>query len=74
MNRPQQRRGLGRGLGSLIPTAPTATDESGTPATPPEGSSAGEPPADDQVPTGAYFAELPIAQVQPNRVQPRQVF
>jgi ParB family chromosome partitioning protein len=74
VNRPQQRRGLGRGLGSLIPTAPTVTDESGTEATPTEGSSAGEPPAGDQVPPGAYFAELPIAQVKPNRVQPRQVF
>ncbi|MDP2773772.1 MAG: ParB/RepB/Spo0J family partition protein [Nocardioides sp.] len=78
MNRPQQRRGLGRGLGSLIPTAPAEPDqagESGTPSSPTEeGGSAADKPPGDQVATGAYFAELPIAQVQPNRVQPRQVF
>ncbi len=95
-NRPPQRRGLGRGLGSLIPTAPpeagseadAGTDGSvgagadggdrfGTagvtrlhPGT--EGSSSRAP---ELAPVaGAYFAELPVAQIQPNRVQPRQVF
>ena len=63
-NRPQQRRGLGRGLGSLIPTAP-AND--GTAAAPVAG--------DTLAPVeGAYFAELPIGQIVPNRVQPRTVF
>ncbi len=67
MSRPQQRRGLGRGLGSLIPTAPTETPESDRePAT---------RRSPDLAPVaGAYFAELPIAQVTPNAVQPRQVF
>jgi ParB family chromosome partitioning protein len=61
MTQDRQRRGLGRGLGSLIPTAPPEEQATGT--------------ADLQpVPGGAYFAELPIAQVSPNRVQPRQVF
>jgi ParB family chromosome partitioning protein len=64
MTQERQRRGLGRGLGSLIPTAPTATDEQqGT-------DTADRPP----VPAGAYFADLPIDQVSPNQVQPRQVF
>jgi ParB family chromosome partitioning protein len=58
MTQDRQRRGLGRGLGSLIPTeAPgggVATDVA--------------PPA------GAYFADLPIGQVSANQVQPRQVF
>ena len=67
MSRPQQRRGLGRGLGSLIPTTPTEAPES-----------RGETPAQDSsglAPVaGAYFADLPIAQVVPNAVQPRQVF
>ncbi|CAN5352262.1 ParB/RepB/Spo0J family partition protein [soil metagenome] len=71
-----QRRGLGRGLGSLIPTAPTA------PATPPaDGSAAGDasPPPGADAPqlvqvAGAYFAELPIGAITPNAVQPRQVF
>src|SRR5918994_664350 len=55
-----QRRGLGRGLGSLIPTGPAR------PA-----------PTEPDVPElvgGSYFAELPLASITPNRVQPRQVF
>ncbi|MCW2774974.1 MAG: chromosome segregation DNA-binding protein [Nocardioides sp.] len=68
-NRPPQRRGLGRGLGSLIPTGPPAD----------EGDQHAEqgPGADQgglQTVDGAYFAELPVGQIQPNRVQPRQVF
>jgi ParB family chromosome partitioning protein len=61
MTQDRQRRGLGRGLGSLIPTAPSsgqATDTADLAA----------------VPAGAYFAELPIGQITPNQVQPRQVF
>src|SRR6478752_4063110 len=60
-----RRRGLGRGLGSLIPTGPTATD-----VEEPQGASESLPP----VPAGAYFADLPIGEVAPNHVQPRQVF
>ncbi len=66
MTQDRQRRGLGRGLGSLIPTAPgSSTQEADG-----ERTSAGQAP----VPAGAYFADLPIAQVSPNHVQPRQVF
>jgi ParB family transcriptional regulator, chromosome partitioning protein len=63
MTQERQRRGLGRGLGSLIPTAPAPAEEesSGTADVLP-------------VPAGAYFADLPIGQVSPNQVQPRQVF
>lgn len=65
-NRPPQRRGLGRGLGSLIPTGP-AEDE--TPST------TGGTATDELTPVaGAYFAEVPIDQISPNKVQPRQVF
>jgi ParB family transcriptional regulator, chromosome partitioning protein len=67
MTQDRPRRGLGRGLGSLIPTAP-----------PPSPTTAGEVvvSADElpAVPAGAYFADLPIDQVAPNHVQPRQVF
>jgi ParB family chromosome partitioning protein len=80
VNRPTQRRGLGRGLGSLIPTAPAESTEGPrdggageqSPGAPDrtEAQDGGEP----QVVAGAYFAELPITQVQPNRMQPRQVF
>jgi ParB family chromosome partitioning protein len=60
MTQEKQRRGLGRGLGSLIPTAPPEETAAET----------DRPP----VPQGAYFADLPIGQVSPNKVQPRQVF
>ena len=65
-NRPPQRRGLGRGLGSLIPTGPTAEDG--------EGSTAGTDQTGLAPVDGAYFAEVPVGQISPNRVQPRQVF
>ncbi|WP_183094075.1 ParB/RepB/Spo0J family partition protein [Nocardioides stalactiti] len=83
------RRGLGRGLGSLIPTAPppgegavvteprpdadpTGSDASTAPATPSGPVPAGGP---ELVPVeGAYFTELDPTSIQPNHVQPRQVF
>jgi len=66
-----QRRGLGRGLGSLIPPAPPA-DETG----PGPSSSGAEPSSsvDQSSVAGAFFAELPVGQIVPNAVQPRQVF
>jgi len=63
MTQERQRRGLGRGLGSLIPTAPVATAED-------QSSESERAP----MPAGAYFADLPIDHVSPNKVQPRQVF
>lgn len=73
MTQDRQRRGLGRGLGSLIPTAPPdQAEQPGQPGQPETGSvaTADRPP----VPAGAYFADLPIGQVGPNHVQPRQSF
>ena len=69
-NRPPQRRGLGRGLGSLIPTGPS--DET----TRASAAAAGTATATDELApvAGAYFAEVPLEQITPNRVQPRQVF
>jgi ParB family chromosome partitioning protein len=61
-----QRRGLGRGLGSLIPPAPEPTDTAPTPD--------GQPPAQQEPVAGSVFAEIPVAQIVPNAVQPRQVF
>ncbi len=61
-----QRRGLGRGLGSLIPPAPEPTEA--TPA------ADGQPAADQPPVAGSVFAELPVEQIVPNAVQPRQVF
>jgi ParB family chromosome partitioning protein len=74
-NRPPQRRGLGRGLGSLIPTGPSPeADGEGA-----DGSGGTTVVADRSAPglapvAGAYFAEIPVGQIHPNRVQPRQVF
>lgn len=66
----QQRRGLGRGLGALIPTGPeiSGTAQRGAPET-----SAG---AQDLRATvgGAYFDEIPLIAVTPNPRQPRQAF
>jgi ParB family chromosome partitioning protein len=67
MTQDRPRRGLGRGLGSLIPTGPTPAEESAR-----TGAATG--PELPPVPAGAYFAELPIAEVSPSQVQPRQVF
>ncbi len=62
-----QRRGLGRGLGSLIPTSAPAGEEQD------QGPDPGAEP--ELVPVaGASFAELPIDAIRPNAVQPRQVF
>jgi ParB family transcriptional regulator, chromosome partitioning protein len=69
-HRPPQRRGLGRGLGSLIPTAPQHEDDGGSA---PDGRAPGS--GVDLAPVlGAHFAEVPVDQIRPNRVQPRQVF
>ncbi len=54
------KRGLGRGLGSLIPTAPSEP-------------AAGEEAPQPQV-AGAHFAELPVSAITPNPRQPREVF
>lgn len=59
----QQRRGLGKGLGALIPTAPPESAES--PETP-------VPGAEPDV--GAHFEELRVGAITPNPRQPRQTF
>ncbi len=72
----QQKRGLGRGLGALIPTAPGsagleshASDPAGAPVS---GSAVGmrEPQPVD----GTYFDEIAIGAITPNPRQPRQNF
>ena len=78
-----QRRGLGRGLGSLIPTGPArptpeeaaapAPGQSGPPGSGvPDGTPA--PPSPPELVGGSYYTELPLTVITPNRVQPRQVF
>ncbi|GAA2757369.1 ParB/RepB/Spo0J family partition protein [Actinopolymorpha rutila] len=82
------RRGLGRGLGALIPPAPP---QGANQAAPPTGhggtatTSASENPSDSGGVTpaqiaepaavaGAHFAEVPVDAIRPNARQPRQVF
>jgi ParB family chromosome partitioning protein len=72
--RPERRRGLGRGLGSLIPThevddALAARAAAAVDSTVGSTSTAGLTAVD-----GAYFAELPVTSIAPNARQPRQVF
>ncbi len=83
----ERRRGLGRGLGALIPTGPddrergvaavTTVPRETAPENGEGGTVAGASQGidDDLVPVdGARFAELPVASIQPNARQPRQDF
>ena len=88
MNRPAPKRGLGRGLGSLIPTAPVVNQEVRDADFAPGSTTSGEadPRSTEDVNgrqieeselrpvDGAYFAEVPVAAIRPNAVNPRQVF
>jgi ParB family chromosome partitioning protein len=70
---PQQKRGLGKGLGALIPTAPAASS-AGHDATGGHADAAIRGLPDDAGGAGAYFDEIPVAAMTPNPRQPRQVF
>jgi ParB family transcriptional regulator, chromosome partitioning protein len=64
---PQQKRGLGKGLGALIPAASSA-------ATADHGHyHLGELPS-QAADLGAYFEEIPVGAITPNPRQPRQAF
>jgi ParB family chromosome partitioning protein len=71
----QQKRGLGKGLGALIPAAPSSVGWTGATAL-------AEPPVGDgtvsheEVPPGdgTYFEEIAIGAITPNPRQPRQNF
>ncbi|GAA3762185.1 ParB family chromosome partitioning protein [Spinactinospora alkalitolerans] len=67
----QQRRGLGKGLGALIPQGPVGDGVNGAsaPVGAPVSASAGPEPVD-----GAYLEEIPLSAVTPNPRQPRQHF
>jgi ParB family transcriptional regulator, chromosome partitioning protein len=65
----QQRRGLGKGLGALIPTAPAEQQTASRDESAPNGAG-----ADPVLVAGAHFAELPIDSITPNPRQPRQTF
>ena len=64
-----QKRGLGRGLGALIPTSPTTPAE-------PVVDVRDEAGNDDWISNKQHldFREVPVESVRPNPRQPRQVF
>jgi ParB family transcriptional regulator, chromosome partitioning protein len=64
---PQQKRGLGKGLGALIPTASSAATADHGHYHPGGGPSHAED-------LGAYFEEIPVGAITPNPKQPRQAF
>jgi ParB family transcriptional regulator, chromosome partitioning protein len=79
-----RRRGLGRGLGALIPTAPGKGDAPAPASRPspvdllipgrPAPEAPGEVGAEAAGPVGAHFAEIPLDAITPNPRQPREVF
>ncbi|HEY6279418.1 MAG TPA: ParB/RepB/Spo0J family partition protein [Streptosporangiaceae bacterium] len=71
----QQKRGLGKGLGALIPTAPTAVTWTGA-REGAAGPSAGRvlASADGAVADGTYYEEIAIGAITPNPRQPRRNF
>jgi len=74
---PQPKRGLGKGLGALIPTAPLAPTAAGgyEPGTREFSGLGGAVDAQGAVPiTGAYLEEIAVDSIIPNPRQPRQVF
>ena len=67
----QQRRGLGKGLGALIPDA--ARPGAGSPA----GAGSAVPPPSEAAlrpVAGAYFEEVAVDSITPNPRQPRRTF
>ena len=70
----QQKRGLGKGLGALIPAAPVSVRQaSHGPGTRESPAGVGLVP-ESAGPGEAYFQEVPIGAITPNPRQPRSVF
>jgi ParB family chromosome partitioning protein len=76
----ERRRGLGRGLGALIPAAPTKSETAPSGPSPvdvliPDRDAVAAAAAEVPAPVaGAHFAEIPVDAITPNPRQPRQVF
>jgi ParB family transcriptional regulator, chromosome partitioning protein len=69
----QQKRGLGKGLGALIPTTPIGAPDAPASVAGIDGRVAAGPADLGAIP-GAYFDEIPVASISPNPRQPRQIF
>jgi ParB family chromosome partitioning protein len=72
----QQRRGLGRGLGALIPESPLLADgDAGRGQNPVAGmASAGPAESPSAEDFGAHYKEIPVSAITPNPRQPRRTF
>jgi ParB family transcriptional regulator, chromosome partitioning protein len=70
----QQKRGLGKGLGALIPTAPLGSAGSAGTASGIRPIDAVPGSSDPREVVGAYFDEIPVTAITPNPRQPRQIF
>jgi ParB family chromosome partitioning protein len=68
----QQKRGLGKGLGALIPTTPIGLAATDVVSPLPDAVQPSRPTL-EAIP-GAYFDEIPVASIAPNPRQPRQIF
>ena len=72
----QQRRGLGKGLGALIPETPRIMPGglvTGRPETDPANGTSASAPVLHEV-AGAYFEEISVDSIAPNPRQPRRTF
>ena len=73
----QQRRGLGRGLGALIPDSPLLADGDAARRSDPAASAAPGTPGSAGVPVevaGAHYKEIAVSAITPNPRQPRRAF
>ena len=73
----QQKRGLGKGLGALIPTGPPAVPGPGEGGAQSPGRPAGPAAPGEsamEATGGTYFEEVAIGAITPNPRQPRQTF
>ncbi|MCK2214228.1 ParB/RepB/Spo0J family partition protein [Actinomadura sp. ATCC 31491] len=70
----QQRRGLGKGLGALIPTGPIVDGPGTVTAAPPANGTATVADAGPKPIAGAYFKEVALKAIVPNPRQPREIF
>jgi ParB family transcriptional regulator, chromosome partitioning protein len=70
-----QKRGLGKGLGALIPSGPASSLGLPGNAVPGSPGAAGAPGFGPEAAIpGAYLEEVPVGAISPNRRQPRQAF
>jgi ParB family chromosome partitioning protein len=72
----QQRRGLGRGLGALIPESPLLADGDARRGQNPVAGTASAGPAESPSAEdfGAHYKEIPVSAIAPNPRQPRRTF